>query len=210
MVSQCTQGKISGSPSIPRHLPLWWPLCTQRKASTAGSSPGAQLEWWGSGGGRGVQLLLGNHLEKRCCSVVQSLNHLQIFVTPWTGALQASLSITNSQNLPKLISIKSVMSSNHLILCHFLLFLPSVFPSIRVFSSKLVLRIRWPKDWSFSFSISPSDEYSALSSFRTDWFDLLASRGTLKSFLQHYSSKVSILRCSAFFMVQLSHPYVTT
>ena len=162
--------------------------------------------WRGSAASTGES----SPLEKRCCSVVQSLNHVQISVTPWTGALQASLSITNSQNLPKLISIKSVMSSNHLILCHFLLFLPSVFPSIRVFSSKLVLRIRWPKDWSFSFSISPSNEYSGLSSFRTDWFDLPAIRGTLKSFLQHYSSKVSILQCSAFFVVQLSHLYLTT
>ena len=150
-----------------------------------------------------MQLLLENHLEKRYCSVVQSLNRVRIFVIPWTGALQASLSITNSRNLLKLISIESVMSSNHLILCHFLLFLPSVFPSIRVFSNESALRIRWPKDWSFSFSISLFKEYSG--PFRIDWFDLLAVQGTLKSLLQHYRSKVSILWCSAFFMVQLSH-----
>ena len=131
-------------------------------------------------------------------------------MTPWTGALQASLSITNSRNLLKLTFIESVMSSNHLILCHFLLFLPSVFPSIRVFSNESALHIRWPKDWNFSFSISPFNEYSGLSSFRIDWFDLLAVQGTLKSLLQHYRSKVSILQCSPFFVVQLSHLYLTT
>ena len=119
---------------------------------------------------------------------------------------QASLSITNSQSLFKLMSIQSVMPSNHLILCHLLL-LPSIFPSIRVFSNELVLCIRWPKYW--SFSISPSNEYSGLISFKIDWFDLLALQGTLKNLLQHHSSKASILRCSAFFMVQLSHPYMT-
>ena len=125
-------------------------------------------------------------------------------MTPWTGTRQASLSITNSRSLLKLISIKSVMSSNHLILCCPLLFWPSNFPSIRVFSNELALRIRWPKYWSFSFSISPSNEYSGLISFRMDWFDLVAVQGTLKSFLQHHSSKASILRCSALFIVQLS------
>ena len=119
-------------------------------------------------------------------------------------------SITNSQSLLKLMSIKSVMPSNHLILCRPLLLLPSVLPSIRVFSSESVLRIRWPKYWSFSFSINLSNEYSGLISFRIDWFDLLAVQGTLKSLLQHHSSKVSVLRCSAFFMVQLSHIYMTT
>ena len=119
------------------------------------------------------------------------------------------MSITNSRNLLKLMSIELVMSSNHLILCHPLL-LPSIFPSIRVFSNKSVLRIRWPKYWSFSFSISPSSEYSGLISFRMDWFDLLAVQGTLKSLLQHHSSKPSIFWCSAFFTVQLSHPYVAT
>ena len=129
--------------------------------------------------------------------------------TPWTAARQASLSITNSQSLLKLMSIESVMPSNHLILCP-LLFLPSIFPSIRVFSNESVLCIRWPKYWSFSFNISPSNEYSGLISFRIDWFDLLAAQGTLKILLQHHSSKASILQRSALFMVQFSHPYVTT
>ena len=132
-------------------------------------------------------------------------------MTPWTAAHEASLSIpTNSQSLLKLTSIELVMPSNHLILCHPLLLPPSVFPSIRVFSSESVLCIRWPKDWSFSFNISPSNEYSGLISFRMDWFDLLAVQGTLKSLVQHHSSKASILWCSAFFIVQLSHPYMTT
>ena len=141
---------------------------------------------------------------------VQLLSHVQLFVTPWTAACQASLSITNSQSLIKLMSIKSVMPSNHLILCHPLLLLLSIFPSIRVFSSESVLRIRWPKYWSFSFSISPSNKYSGLISFTIDWLDLFAVQGTLKSLLQHHSSKESILRHSAFFIVQLSHPYMTT
>ena len=132
------------------------------------------------------------------------------FVTPWTAAHQASLSFSISWSLLKLISIKLMMPSNHLILCHPLLLLPSIFPSIRVFSNESVLFIRWPKKWSFSFSISPSDEYLALISFRIDCFDLVALQGTLKSLLQHHSSKASILWCSAFFMVQLSHLYVTT
>ena len=132
------------------------------------------------------------------------------FVTPWTSAHQASLIITNSWSMLNLLSIKLVMPSNHLILCHPLLLPPSTFPSIRVFSSGSVLHIRWPKYWSFSFSINPSNEYSGLISFRMDWLDLLAIQGTLKSFLQHHSSKASILQCSAFFMIQLSHPYMTT
>ena len=131
---------------------------------------------------------------------VQSLSHVQLFATPWTAARQASLSITNSQSLLKLTSIESVMPSNRLILCCPLLLLPSVFPSIRVFSNESVLRIRWPKYWSFSFSISPSNEYSGLISFRMDWLHLLAVQGTLKSLLQHHSSKASILCRSAFFM----------
>ena len=130
-------------------------------------------------------------------------------VTPWTALHQASLSITNSRSLLKLMSIESVMPSNHLILCHPLL-LPSIFPSIRMFSNESVLCIRWPKYWSFSFSISPSNEHSGLISFRIDWFDLLTVQETLKSLLQHHSSKASILRCSAFSIVQLSHPYMTT
>ena len=135
---------------------------------------------------------------------------VQLFGTPWTAAHQASLSITNSQSLLKLMSIKSVMPSNHLILCCPLLILPSIFPSIRVFSKESVLRIRWTKYWSFSFNISPSKEDSGLIYFRIDWLDLLAVQGTLKSPLQHHSSKASILQCSAFFIIQLSHPYVTT
>ena len=133
-----------------------------------------------------------------------------IFATPWTAARQASLSITNSRSLPKLMSIESVMPSNHLILCRPLLLPPSIFPSISVFSNASVLRIWWPKYWSFSFSISPSNEYWELISFRMDWLDLLAVQGTLMSLLQHHSSKASILQCSAFFTVQLSHPYMTT
>ena len=129
-------------------------------------------------------------------------------MTPWPAASQASLSITNSKSLLKLMSIKSVMPSNHLILCRPLFLLPSIFPRIRVFSNESVLHIQWPKYW--SFSISTSNEYSGLISFRIDWFDFLSVQGTLKSLLQHHSSKASILWCSAFFMVQLSHPYVTT
>ena len=131
-------------------------------------------------------------------------------MTPWTAACQASLSITNFHSLIKLMSIESVMPSNCLILCHPLLLPPSIFSSIRVFSNESVLRIRWPKYWSFSFSISPSNEYSGLISFRMHWFVLLEVQGTLKSLLQHHSSKASILRRSAFFIVQLSHPYMTT
>ena len=141
-------------------------------------------------------------------SSVQLLSHVWLFVTPWTAARQASLSITNSRSLPKPMSIESVMPSNHL--CLPLLLLPSIFPSIRVFSNESVLHIRWPKYWSLSFSISPSNEHPGLISFRMDWLDLLAVQGTLKSLLQHYSSKASILRCSAFFTVQLSHLYMTT
>ena len=142
-------------------------------------------------------------------SSVQSFSRVQLFVTPWTAARKASLFITNSQSPPKPMSIKSVMPSNHLMLCHPLLLLPSIFPSIRVFSNELALRIRWPKYWSFSFSISPSNEHPGLIAFRMDWLDLLAVQGTLRSLLQHHSSKASILRRSAFFIVQLSHPYMT-
>ena len=137
-------------------------------------------------------------------SSVQSLSRMRLFATPWTTAHQASLSITNSPSLLKLMSIESVMPSNHLIFCHPLLLLPSTFPSIRVFSNKSVLSIRWPKYWSFSFSISPSNEYSGLISFRMNWLDLLAVQGTLKSLLQHHSLKASVLWCAAFFIVQLS------
>ena len=143
-------------------------------------------------------------------SSVQLLSHVQLFVTPWTAVCQASLSITNSWSLLKLMSIESVMPSEHLILCCPLLLPPSIFPSLRVFSSESVLHIRWPKYWSFSFSISPSNEYSGLISFRIDWFDLLTVQGTLKNLLQHCSSKASILWHSALFIVQLSHLYMTT
>ena len=142
--------------------------------------------------------------------VVKSLSSVQLFVTLWTAAHQASLSITKSQSLLKLISIESVMPSNHLILCSPLLLLLSIFPSIRVFSNESVLHIRWPKYCSFSFSITPFNEYSQLISFRMDLLDLLAVQVTLKSLLQHYSSKASILRHSGFFIIQLSHPYMTT
>ena len=143
-------------------------------------------------------------------SSVQSLSRARLFASPWTAASQASLSITNSQNILKVISIELVMPSNHLTLCRPLFLPPSIFPCIRVFSNESVLPIRWPKYWSFSFSISPSNEYSGLISFRIDSFDPLASQGTLKSLLQHHSSKASILQCSVFFMVQFSHLYMTT
>ena len=147
---------------------------------------------------------------KLTLSSVQLFSHVWLFATPWTTALQSSLSITNSRSPPKPMSIESVIPSNHLILCHPLLLLPSIFPSIRAFSNESALCIRWPKYWSFSFNITPSNEHSGLISFRMDWLDLLAVQGTLKSLLQLQSSKASILQLSAFFMVQLSHPYMTT
>ena len=143
-------------------------------------------------------------------SSVQSRSRVRLFATPCTAALQASLSITDSRSSPKLMSITSVMPSNHLILCHPFLLPPSIFPSIRVFTNESVLHIRWPKYWSFSFSISPSNEYSGLISFMMGWLDLLAVQGNLKSLLQHHSSKAPIRWRSAFFRVQLSHPYMTT
>ena len=160
--------------------------------------------------GKRTQTHGGLKLHSLEFSSVQLLSHVWLFATPWTVVSQASLSINNSQSLCKLMSIESVMPSNHLILCHPLLLLPSIFPSIRVFSNESVLHIRWPKCWSFSFKISPSNEYSGLISFRMEWVDLLAVQGTLKSLLQHHSSKASILWCSAFFIVQLSHSYMTT
>ena len=156
------------------------------------------------------------HMLARSCSKsfkfssLQSLSHVRLFATPWTAVRQASLSITNSQSLLKLMSTESGMPSNHLILCRPIFLPPSIFPSIRVFSNESVLHITWPRYWNFSFRISSSDEYSGLSSFRMDWLDLLAVQGTLKSLLQHHSSKASILWCSNFFIVQLSHPYMTT
>ena len=146
-------------------------------------------------------------LSSFCCFCNQ-FSHVQLFATSWTAARQAPLSITNSWSLLKLMSTKSVMPSNHLTLCCPLLLLPSIFPIIRVFSNELILCIRWPKYW--SFSVSPSNEYSGLISFRVDWLDLLVVQGTLKNLLQHHSSKASILQHSAFFMVQLSHPYMAS
>ena len=143
-------------------------------------------------------------------SSVQSLRRVPLFATPWTAACQASLSITNSGSSPKLMSIESVTPSSHLLLCRPLLLLPPIPPSTRVFSNESTLHKRWPKYWSFSFSISPSNEQLGLVSFRMDWLDLRAVQGTLKSLLQQHSSKASILQCSAFFTVQLSHPYMTT
>ena len=150
------------------------------------------------------------HQDLFTVSSVQLLSHIRLFATPWTAAHQASLSITNSQSLLKLMSIESMMPCNHFILCHLLLLPPSIFPSIRVFSNESVLHIRWPKYWSFSFSISSSNEYSGLISFRMAWLDLLAVQGTLKSLLQYHSSKASTLQRSAFFIVQVSHPCMTT
>ena len=150
------------------------------------------------------------HVQLHQFRSVQSLSHVRLFATPWTTAGQASLSITNSRSPPKPMPIESVMPSNHLILCRPLLLLPSIFPSITVFSNESALRIRWPKDWSFSFNISPFNEHPGLISFRMDWLDLLGVQGTLKSLLQHHGSKASIFRHSAFFTVQLSHPYMTT
>ena len=149
-------------------------------------------------------------MELRFVAVVQLLSRVRLFATPWITARQASLSITNSRSSPKLMSIKSVMPSNHLVLCHPLLLLPSVFPSIRAFSNESVLSIRWPKYWRFGFSISPSIGHLGLMSFRMDWLNLLAVQGTLKSLLQNHSLKESILQCSAFIIAQLSYPYFTT
>ena len=156
----------------------------------------------------GCSLGVANQGLEAFVVVVQLLSHVRLFATPWIAARQASLSFTISRRLLKLMAIESVMPSSHLILCHPLLFLPSIIPSIRVFSNESALVIMWPKYWSFSISLS--QEYSGLISFRIDWFYLLAIQGTLKSLFQHHSSKASVLWCSAFFMVQLSHPYMTT
>ena len=155
-------------------------------------------------------LLLHSTLTSMCWAYIQLLSHVRLFATPWTATPQASLSFTISRCLLRLMSIVSVMPSNHLALCCPLLLLPLIFPSIRVFANESYLRIRWPKDWRFSFSISPSSEYSGLTFFRIDQVDLLAVQGTLKSLLQHHTWKASILQCSAFFMLQLSHPYIST
>ena len=178
-------------PSAPSHLSSFYCLCSCALSSMS-------YNW--------------NHTQCRLLRSVgvQLLSHVQLLETPRTAARQASLSFTISQSLLKLMSIESVMPSNHLVLCRPLLLLPSIFPSIRVFSNQLALHIRWPENWSFSFNISPSNEYSGLISFKMDWFDLFTVQGTLKSLLQHHSSKESILLHSAFFMVQLSHPNMTT
>ena len=193
------------------HCTLYWlvaklclTFCDPVGSSLSGSSVHGFLrqDYW-----RGLTLFFPGTLQ---FSSVQSLSRVQLFVTPWTAPRQASLSSTNSQSLLKLMSIELVMPSNHLILCWPLLLLPPIFPSIRVFSSESGLPIRSTKYWSFSFSISPSNEHSGPITFRMDWLDLLAVQGTLKSLFQHHSSKASILQCSAFFIVQLSHPYMTT
>ena len=159
---------------------------------------------------RRVHVCAHEHMMLNLYNSVQISSVAQSCLTPWTTARQASLPITNSQSLLKLMSTGSVMPSNTVVLCRPLLLLPSIFPNIKVFSNESVIRIRWPKYWSFSFSISPSSKYSGLISFRIDCFDLFAVQETLKSLLQHHSSKASVLQCSAFFMVQLSRPYVTT
>ena len=150
------------------------------------------------------------HTDGQSVQLVQSLSHVRLFATPWIAALQASLSITNSRSLHKLTSIESVMPSSHFILCRLLLLLPPIPPSIRVFSNESTLHMRWPKYWTFSFNISSYNEHPGLISFRMDWLDVLAVQGTLKSLLEHHSSKASILQLSAFFTIQLLHPYKTT
>ena len=174
-----------------------YPLSSPYPSYTGWSKPTFWFSYW-------------NGPPLKCFSSVQLLSHVQLFATPWTAACQASLSITNSQNLLRLRSIISVRPSKQLMLCRPLPRPPSIFPSIRVFSCGSVLHIRWPRYWSFSFSISLSNEYLGLISFRIDWLDFLAVQGTFKSLLQHHSSKASILRCSAFFIVHISHPYMTT
>ena len=166
--------------------------------------------YWPTSPGVIITASLINMIQQSSLLSVQSFSHVRLFVTPWTAAHQASLSITNSRSLLKLMPIESVMPCSHLILCHPLLLLSPIPPSIRGFSNESTLRMRWPKYWSFSFSISPSSEHPGLISFRMEWLDIPAVQGTLKSLLQHHSSKASIFRHSAFFTVQLSHPYMTT
>ena len=186
---------------------MWFPGHTGLSYRLFGAADESETSRDTCGGGG---LELKNHPKRESSVQFSRSSRVRLFATPWTTACQASLSITNSQSLLKLMSIESVMPSSHLILCRPFLLLPSIFPSIRVFPSELVLCIRWPKYWSFSFSISPSSDYSGLISFRTDWLDVLAVQGALKSLFQHHSSKALILQHSAFFMVQLSCPYMTT
>ena len=184
----------------------WSFVLVCHKAHLIWPPPNYQWLFWLGFPRQGICFFATTHITLQMVfSSVKSLSGILLFVTPWTAAHQASLSITNSQSLPKLMSIELMMPSNHLILCHPLLLPPSIFPSIRVFSNESAFQIRWPKYWSFSFNISPSNEHSGLISLRMDWLDLLAAQGTLKSLLQHHSSKASILQCSAFFIVQLSH-----
>ena len=187
-------------------------MCSAPELDPNGKCGSENTEWHNlhQGFSAGPHLGDSDSLVWGSVSSVQLLSHVRLFGTPWTAACQASLSITNSQGPPKPTSIESVTPSNHLILCCPLLLLSSVFPSIRVFSNESALRIRWPKYWSFSFNISPSNEYPGLISFRMDWLDLLVVQGTLKSLLQHHSSKASILLHLAFFIVQLGHPNMTT
>ena len=186
------------------HWVCWWGSLVAQKVKNL---PAMQETWVWSLVKAGAKKLGMNFLK---INSVQLLSRVWLFAAPWIVACQASLSITNSQSLPKLMCIKSVMPSSHLILCRPLLLLPPIPPSIRVFSNESALSMSWPKYWSFSFSISPSNEHPGLISFRMDWLDLLAIQGTLKSLIQHHSAKASILWSSAFFTVQLSYPYMTT
>ena len=212
--STCQAGDIGLIPGLGRFLgggngntPIFLPGKSHGQRSLVGYGP------WGHKESERLSMNAWEHscfLHSTSVSSVQSLSHVRLFVTPWIAACQASLSITNSQNSLRLTSIESVMPSSHLILCCPLLLLPPIPPSIRVFSIESTLCMRWPKYWSFSFSIIPSKEHPGLISFRMDWLDLFAVQGTLKSLLQHHSSKPSILWRSAFFTVQLSHPYMST
>ena len=200
-----------------QNLCMFYPVFTSQSFSASGSSP---MSWLFTLGGQNIGALasvLPMNIQgwfplglTDLISSVQSLSHVRLFATPWIAACQASLSITNSWSPPKPMSIESVMPSSHLIVCRPLLLLPWIFPSIRVFSNQSALRVRWPEYWSFSFSMSPSNEYSGQISFRIHCLGLLTVQGTLKSLLQHHSSKASVLRHSVFFRVQLSHPYMTT